>query len=762
MNKLILQTAVIIALNLCWQFSALAALPEQFTIKVPRPDGADKGTVTLDLTRYSVRDSNSFGVFLDEQRYSQNKDPKGADKRNFSKQNLANFPVRSYRGRVLEQPNSTVILTIWPGNKTLSAAIDEGKRVLWKLDDLPIKISANGKVTTNLQASQPAQTTKKKKGKKQKPVASISGKSRDWLPNFDQAPISLTNIIYPKTIDRSQAHGWSLKPNISDGITRVQVAVDAEPEWLEKMAGGSIEKGLAIIEHSVNVLDVSYVRDIAMSHVLTGYIQRTDTNLHKRASDSKTTWRENGLGINPGSTGYSTEKSIPFQQLVMAFVGGNPAAFASQAPLTGGNFSQVTLKPFDAGGMSHEISHNWGGRHFVYPRDSMSGGGPWFGPTTAQRMIFLKEDPNVGGKLPKISNKAFGWNVHPYATPDLVRTASNQAVKINVLANDFDGNGDAIAIGQFDLKTAKGGVIKQINEQQLLYTPAQGFTGRDTFNYRVADHQFTNDTWVQIDVGSELLLHYDFEQLGNKGTEIQDVSGSALHGKLVNFTDANKITKGVSGSGLHFPWIMSQGQEDDDNARAFVNFDDVADPFNGDHSVSLWVKFAPEVIKSGMDSYVISNSSSTKSALIDGYTIYADTKEGQINFEVREQLSVSNDTDTMPLKQLGYQAAGGLRANTWYHLVLVIDRTTDKLSAYVNNKQLSETQKLQPGSFIKGKPSGDKYISAGLGINTYKPKKFGPFAGVMDEVNIYNKSLSIVEINALYNLQALPSTSPTK
>ncbi|WOH36595.1 LamG-like jellyroll fold domain-containing protein [Thalassotalea fonticola] len=752
-----------------WGFDVMA-LPEQFTIKVPRPDEV-KGTITLELTRFSVRDPNHFEVYLDEQSYDNNKVPKGADKRNFKKMDLAQFPVRTYRGKVLEQPNSSVVASIWPGDDTMSAAIDEGKRVLWKVDDLPIIIDKAGKVSANVKAINDAAIQvanaqrskgKKKKGKKQKPLVSISGKSPDWVPSFNQAPISLDNITFPKTIDRTKAHGWSLKPNTDNGVTRVQVAVDAEPEWLEKMANNSIEKGVAIAEHSVNVLDVSYVRDISMSHVITGYIQRSDTNLHKRASDTKTTWRTNGLGINPGSENYSKEKSIPFQQLVLAFVGGNPAAFASKAPLTGGNFAQVTLKPFDAGGMSHEISHNWGGRHFVYPRDSMSGGGPWFGPTTAQRMIHLKEDPQVGGKLPKVSHQVYNWNVHPYATPDLVRTANNQAVKINVLANDFDGNGDAIAIGQFDLKTAKGGVIKQISDQQLLYTPPKGFTGRDTFNYRVADHQFTNDTWVQIDVGSELLVHYDFEQLGNNGAEIQDISGSKLHGKLVNFTDANKITKGVSGSGLHFPWIMSQGQEDDDKARAFVDFDDVADPFNGDHSVSLWVKFAPEVIKSGMDSYVISNSSSTKSALIDGYTIYADTKEGQINFEVREQLSTTNDTDTMPLKQLSYQAAGGLRANTWYHLVLVIDRTTDTLSAYVNNKQLSEPQKLQPGSFIKGKPSGDKYISAGLGINTYKPKKFGPFAGVMDEVSIYNKSLSIVEISALYNLQALPSASPTK
>jgi len=730
------------------------ALPEKFTVKVPRPDGVEKGMVTLELSRYSVRDPNSFEVFLDEQSYANNKDPKGADKRNFTKQDISKLPVRTYRGKVLEQPNSSVVAVVWPGDNTLSAAIDEGKRVLWNLNDLPINIDKNDKVTTL-----PIVKVEQKGRKKIKPVSSLSGKSQDWIPSFNNLPTELKTISYPDDINRKSTHGWPLQPITFDGITRVQVAVDAEPEWLNKMANNSLEKGLAIIEHSVNVLDISYVRDVSMSHVLTGYIQRTDTNLHKRSSDSKTTWRENGLGINPGSRSYSPEKSIPFQQLIVAFVGGNPAAFASQSPLTGGNFSQVTLKPFDAGGMSHEISHNWGGRHFVYPRDSMSGGGPWFGPTTAQRMIFLKEDDKIGGGLPKVSNQSYNWNVHPYATPDMVRTPQDKPVLINVLANDFDGNGDVIGLASFDKKTLKGGTIKQVNNQQLLYTPPAGFTGRDTFNYNVADQSLTNDAWVQVDVGSELVLKYNFDTLGTSGEEIQDSSGSQLHGSLTNFKGLERLSQGISDKGLEFPWLMTKGKLTEDKARAFIDFDDVADPFDGDHSVSLWVKFAPQVISSELKTYLVSNSSSTKSALISGYTIYADTKAGTINFEVREQLDVDSIVDNPPLRQLTYQPENGLIAGKWYHLALVIDRKTDNMLAYVNNQSVADAVKLNPGSFIKGKPSGGKYMSAGLGINTYKPKKFGPFAGVMDEFAVYNKRLTSIDIDALFNLQPLPSTS---
>lgn len=77
-------------------------------------------------------------------------------------------------------------------------------------------------------------------------------------------------------------------------------------------------------------------------------------------------------------------------------------------------------------------------------------------------------------------------NQAPVAVNDSAETDFETAVNIDVLANDFDPDNDAIAIGSFDQQTSNGGTIAQ-NGDSLVYTPGTGFVGTDTFTYRIAD-----------------------------------------------------------------------------------------------------------------------------------------------------------------------------------------------------------------------------------------------------------------------------------
>lgn len=714
-------------------------LPAQVQVVVPRPDIQDQN-VTLVLTRYSVRDPNFFKVYKDTNSYTSAAASSGANTNNLTQISTQNLPIRTYRGHVLEQPNSTVMAVVWPGNTTMSAIINEGKRVLWKLDDTGIQVSSNGSITVlPNQASTSSLNT---------------SKSPDWIPTFGNQSVDLSGVNLSQNILSSPVHGWSLSPDMQTGISRTQIAVDAEPEWFAQRANNSMELGLAIIEHTVNVLDLVYVRDLSMSHVLTSYVQRTDTDLHVKGSDAITTWKDNGLGQNPGANGNAN--SIPYQHVIWAYVNeGNPSAIRGKKPLDGGNFVRVPIKTTDPSGASHEIGHNWGGSHFVYPRDSMSGGGPWFGPTTVQRMIFLRDDATVGGALPKISNVTYDWNVHPYAMPDLVRIDQDQIIKINVLSNDYDGNGDDIALAHWPSVSEKGGTITKVNAK-LKYTPPTGFTGRDTFTYLVTDGEFTNDAFVQIDVGGDLLLHYNFESLNaNQLNPIRDVSGSNLHGKLINFAGDEKLVNSISGKGLRFPNLIDPTTLEDDDVRPFIEIGDVVDPLDGDHSVSIWIKLKPTAFNYGKPIYLLSNSSSVINTLVSGYNIYVDDTGNSFRFELREQLTSSSQSELTPLRNLTHSISGGILPNTWYHLVFTVNRQNNTIKAYVNGQAVttdanSDTS-LVPGSFIKGKPDGGRYISSGLGINTYKPKKYTPFIGVMDEVRIYGRSLSGSEVQQLYS-----------
>ena len=78
-------------------------------------------------------------------------------------------------------------------------------------------------------------------------------------------------------------------------------------------------------------------------------------------------------------------------------------------------------------------------------------------------------------------------NTAPKAEDDTATTTVGKSVMINVLGNDFDYDaGDLAMIKSFQESTSKGGVITS-NNNQLVYTPAAGFVGTDSFTYTIED-----------------------------------------------------------------------------------------------------------------------------------------------------------------------------------------------------------------------------------------------------------------------------------
>ncbi|MDY8134171.1 Ig-like domain-containing protein [Aquimarina sp. 2201CG5-10] len=728
---------LILSVVLCTTFGIVKAqvLPTQINVQIPGPRVED-GMVTLNLTKYSVRDPNHCRYYVDEQSYSAGEagHPRGSNPNNFREITLnnTNFPVRTYRGSILEEPNSQVIAVIWPGNTSMSVFVQEGIRYLWQVEDLPINLNlSNGQATINLGAGQVAHDFSK-----------INRKSQDWVPTINNAPYPPPGNGSGPVVNGGSPHGWKMIPS-GGGMMKMQVAYDVEPEWFAERADNNDRRAFAILEHATNALDVQFARDLGVQYRMTGVVRRADTDLHQAPADTKTTWRSNGLGDNPGSTGVRPN-SIPFQHLVFTGVNeGNPVAFESRKHLTGGNFTRVPVKTDDNSGLNHEVSHTWGGRHFVYPRDIMSGGGSWFGPTTNQAHIYNKNSANITGGLPIASNAQYGWNVHPYATPDLVNITPNTTVSIGVLLNDFDTNGDPVKISTFDAVTPKGGNVT-LNNGALIYTPASNFKGRDQFNYTISDGSLFNTTWVQVDVNDGgLLMRYDFEQAGNI---VEDKTTANLDGESINFDGT--ITQGKIGNGWVFPKLPTADNDNDDSGRAFISFGDVIDPFSISHTVSIWFNLdAYSVNDGGGNCHIISNSSTAINKLISGYNIFMEKSTKQITFEIAEQLSPNAPSDIGEVKTI---TGPSLSANQWYHIALVIDRGSNKAKGYLNGVSIGQVS-LEPESIIKGKPEGDRFTSGALGICTYKPKKYTPFVGVMDEFKAFGKALTDQEVLDEYN-----------
>ncbi len=99
------------------------------------------------------------------------------------------------------------------------------------------------------------------------------------------------------------------------------------------------------------------------------------------------------------------------------------------------------------------------------------------------------------------SGKPAATNKPPVANPDTATTPENVPVSLSVLLNDTDPDGDTLKIVAF---TQPGhGVITQTpsNGPILVYTPASGFYGTDSFTYTISDgHGGTAKATVTISV----------------------------------------------------------------------------------------------------------------------------------------------------------------------------------------------------------------------------------------------------------------------
>ena len=131
-------------------------------------------------------------------------------------------------------------------------------------------------------------------------------------------------------------------------------------------------------------------------------------------------------------------------------------------------------------------------------------------------------------------------NQPPVAKDDAAATVANQPVRINVLANDSDPDGDALSVASFTAPA--NGAVALNTDGSLTYTPANGFVGTDTFSYTVSDGSLTSTANASITVAP-----------ANQRPIAQNVSATTAPGSsitvavLPNVTDPDGDTVSVTG-----------------------------------------------------------------------------------------------------------------------------------------------------------------------------------------------------------------------
>ena len=80
-------------------------------------------------------------------------------------------------------------------------------------------------------------------------------------------------------------------------------------------------------------------------------------------------------------------------------------------------------------------------------------------------------------------------NTLPNAKDDSASTNANTPINIDVITGDTDEDGDDLVISTVNNQSKKKGTVSKIsnNDKEVLYTPKNGFVGRDHFYYFVSD-----------------------------------------------------------------------------------------------------------------------------------------------------------------------------------------------------------------------------------------------------------------------------------
>jgi VCBS repeat-containing protein len=206
-------------------------------------------------------------------------------------------------------------------------------------------------------------------------------------------------------------------------------------------------------------------------------------------------------------------------------------------------------------------------------------------------------------------------NDTPVAIADNATTEENTAVSIDILSNDSDIlDGDTLYIDTFDIFSTNAGTITRdqrgtpndSTDDYLLYTPAAGFSGDDSFNYTITDGQDTDTATVTVKINARRNLNLigtanNDTLIGGSGNDIlfgfmgnDELRGGAAD-DFLNGGDGNDYLWGDGGNdkliGEHGDDIIHGGMGNDKieggygNDQLFGNEGD--DIISGNHQFNI-------------------------------------------------------------------------------------------------------------------------------------------------------------------------------
>ncbi len=111
---------------------------------------------------------------------------------------------------------------------------------------------------------------------------------------------------------------------------------------------------------------------------------------------------------------------------------------------------------------------------------------PQSGYSGVDQFSYSVTDPSGASDTASVTVNVSNVNQNPVAGDDTRATEENDPVSISVLANDSDPDGDALSLSVVS-QPANGMAAVNQPGTRIVYSPASGFSGEDSFIYQVSD-----------------------------------------------------------------------------------------------------------------------------------------------------------------------------------------------------------------------------------------------------------------------------------
>jgi len=211
-----------------------------------------------------------------------------------------------------------------------------------------------------------------------------------------------------------------------------------------------------------------------------------------------------------------------------------------------------------------------------------------------------------------------------------------------------------------------------------------------------------------------LVAYWSFDE--GTGNTVYDLSGNGNHGTIYGA----KWVQGKFGKALSFDGVDDYVDCGDDESL---------NPGTGSFTISIWVGGYTDT-SSNMHT-LVAKGDPLDGPSNDGYII--DLRGGKV------RVSIGDGTNRAEFSYVGPSLADG----GWHHIVLVVDRNTQQMKAFIDGEWTGDTADTSAVGAIN--PAENLIIGKRSQINSYY------LNGTIDEVRIYNRALSEEEIRYHYN-----------